>query len=157
MSIRPIETTYRGRRFRSRLEARWAVFFDALELSWEYEPQGFHLSDGSLYLPDFLIAGGVWAEVKPAHAADSEFDKARLFEKDMSASDPSCTVLLLSGLPHTGLLSRVSLVHNSLKFSPVYYGGLETGCWTEHDILLQKAVDAALGARFEHGESGAKK
>ena len=27
--IRPIETEYRGYRFRSRFEARWAVFFDA--------------------------------------------------------------------------------------------------------------------------------
>jgi hypothetical protein len=27
--LRPIETRYRGFRFRSRLEARWAVFFDA--------------------------------------------------------------------------------------------------------------------------------
>jgi hypothetical protein len=29
MTIQAIETVYRGHRFRSRLEARWAVFFDA--------------------------------------------------------------------------------------------------------------------------------
>ena len=28
--IKAIETVYNGYRFRSRLEARWAVFFDAL-------------------------------------------------------------------------------------------------------------------------------
>lgn len=33
--IKPIETKYKGYRFRSRLEARWAVFFDALGISWE--------------------------------------------------------------------------------------------------------------------------
>lgn len=53
--IKPIETYYHGYRFRSRLEARWAVFFDALGLEWEYEPEGFELEDGSRYLPDFLI------------------------------------------------------------------------------------------------------
>lgn len=38
--IKPIETRYAGCRFRSRLEARWAVFFDALKIEWEYEPEG---------------------------------------------------------------------------------------------------------------------
>ncbi len=39
--MRPIETKYKGCRFRSRLEARWAVFFDALGIKWRYEPEGF--------------------------------------------------------------------------------------------------------------------
>ncbi|MBK9515513.1 MAG: hypothetical protein IPO05_18320 [Flavobacteriales bacterium] len=54
--IKPIETRYKGYRFRSRLEARWAVFFDALGLEWEYEPEGFDLGDGVYYLPDFRVA-----------------------------------------------------------------------------------------------------
>lgn len=37
----PIETEYNGWRFRSRLEARWAVYFEAVGLKWEYEFQGF--------------------------------------------------------------------------------------------------------------------
>jgi len=41
--VRPIETKYKGYRFRSRLEARWAVFFDTLGLKWWYEPEGFDL------------------------------------------------------------------------------------------------------------------
>lgn len=53
--MRAIETVYKGYRFRSRLEARWAVFFDALELRWEYEPEGFELGDGLRYLPDFKV------------------------------------------------------------------------------------------------------
>ncbi len=35
--IKPIETRYAGCRFRSRLEARWTVFFDHLGIEWEYE------------------------------------------------------------------------------------------------------------------------
>ena len=64
-TVKPIETRYAGCRFRSRLEARWAVFFDRLNIQWEYEPQGFTLSDGRNYLPDFLLTEcGTWVEVK---------------------------------------------------------------------------------------------
>lgn len=68
-TVRAIETRYAGHRFRSRLEARWAVFFDALRIEWEYEPQGFVIGDGTgatrNYLPDFrLTATGTWVEVK---------------------------------------------------------------------------------------------
>ena len=66
--ILPIQTTYKGYRFRSRLEARWAVFFDALGVKYEYEPDAFRTSLGG-YLPDFYlphVAGGVFLEVKPA-------------------------------------------------------------------------------------------
>ena len=55
MHARAIETRYKGYRFRSRLEARWAVFFDALGLKWEYEPEGFELEGGARYLPDFRV------------------------------------------------------------------------------------------------------
>lgn len=55
MDYKAIETYYNGYRFRSRLEARWAVFFDALGIKYEYEPEGFDLGDGIYYLPDFLI------------------------------------------------------------------------------------------------------
>lgn len=53
--IKPIETIYNGYRFRSRLEARWAVFFDSLHVQYEYEPEGFDLGNGLYYLPDFRI------------------------------------------------------------------------------------------------------
>ena len=63
-----IETLYKGYRFRSRLEARWAVFFDAAGVEWRYEPQGYRLgpiAPGVPYLPDFwLPAWNLWVEVK---------------------------------------------------------------------------------------------
>ncbi|WP_280393110.1 hypothetical protein [Nocardia wallacei] len=74
--IKPIETRYAGCRFRSRLEARWAVLFDTLGIEWEYEPQGFHLSDGHTYLPDFRLPEcDTWIEVK---GAESALDKEML-------------------------------------------------------------------------------
>ena len=53
--MKAIETEYKGYRFRSRLEARWAVFFDEMGIKYEYEPEGIVLSDGTHYLPDFFL------------------------------------------------------------------------------------------------------
>jgi hypothetical protein len=54
-AIKAIETIYNGYRFRSRLEARWAVFFDKLGLKYEYELEGYELDNGKKYLPDFYL------------------------------------------------------------------------------------------------------
>lgn len=68
MNIKAIETVYKGYRFRSRLEARWAVFFDALGVPYEYEKEGYDL-DGMWYLPDFwLPEQKCWVEIKPDSA-----------------------------------------------------------------------------------------
>ena len=72
--MKPLETEYKSYKFRSRLEARWAVFFDACDVKWEYEPEGFDLGEGLYYLPDFLLHDvlirdsdlpqDLWVEVK---------------------------------------------------------------------------------------------
>lgn len=71
MEIKAIETEYNGYRFRSRLEARWAVFFDAAGIKYEYEPEGFEVKVNSKeiyrYLPDFYLPDfDLWVEVKPS-------------------------------------------------------------------------------------------
>lgn len=81
-AIKPIETWYQGYRFRSRLEARWAVFFNALGLRWAYEPEGFELPGGGRYLPDFRVltpqGNSIWYEVKHAGVVtDPKFEKFR--------------------------------------------------------------------------------
>lgn len=79
MDVTPIETEYKGYRFRSRLEARWAVFFDELGIKYEYEPEGYDLGEHGWYLPDFWLPtfdGGMFCEVKPEGA---DFSKAEIF------------------------------------------------------------------------------
>jgi hypothetical protein len=75
MTVKPIETSYAGHCFRSRLEARWAVFFDSLRIPWHYELEGFELPSG-WYLPDFWLPtinqDGVWFEVKPDNGEDDD-------------------------------------------------------------------------------------
>lgn len=106
-ALRPIETRAYGYRFRSRLEARWAVFFQTLGVQWEYEPQGFDL-DGQLYLPDFRVTTGnlvYWYEVKPLGTyKDAKFDRfADMLilphEKEHGCPPDNLEVRLLSGDP----------------------------------------------------------
>ncbi len=72
MMVAAIETKYRGELFRSRTEARWAAFLDALGVTREHEPQPFEIG-GMGYLPDFFLPGlGVWLEVKGRQPLVSE-------------------------------------------------------------------------------------
>ncbi len=75
--MKPIETKYKWHRFRSRLEARWAVFFDHVGIKWEYEIEGFDLGDGVRYLPDFWLPDmKYWIEIKAEYPTPDEKRKA---------------------------------------------------------------------------------
>ncbi len=61
-----IETSYHGYLFRSRLEARWAVFFHEAGVPYRYEREGFELPGDMRYLPDFWLPDiAAWVEIKP--------------------------------------------------------------------------------------------
>lgn len=66
MGIRAIPARYAGYHFRSRLEARWAVLLDFLAIEWRYEDEGYEISPGVRYLPDFFLPRqNIFIEVKP--------------------------------------------------------------------------------------------
>ena len=99
--LKAIETSYKGYKFRSRLEARWAVFFDSLHIKWEYEKEGFNLPSGP-YLPDFFlpdIHGGLWTEIKAEEDRTLELAEEKL--KDLSAHLEVYTALFI-GDPYRG-------------------------------------------------------
>ena len=88
-----IPTTYAGIHFRSRLEARWAAFFNELRWPWEYEPRDF-----SGWIPDFILLGAtpVYIEVKPA----SKFPPAVAAKIDVTeCTDEVLIVGLTPSLP----------------------------------------------------------
>ena len=67
-NIKAIETKLFGYTFRSRLEARWAAFFQSCGWRWDYEPVDF---EG--WMPDFALYGEkqiIYVEVKPFVACD---------------------------------------------------------------------------------------
>jgi len=99
---RALQTRYAGYRFRSRLEARWAVFFDAMKIPWLYESQGYYIA-GRSYLPDFFLPDcGTWVEVK---GDEGELDHSlmltaaeRLPEKKCK-QEPGPRLLILGPIP----------------------------------------------------------
>lgn len=96
MSIKPIETVYKDYRFRSRLEARWAIFFDSLGIEWEYEPEGYVLGEHGWYLPDFKIKGtNIFVEVKGVEPDDKYLKMLEHFGESVNGA-----VLLVEGQPH---------------------------------------------------------
>lgn len=95
---KPIQTHYNGYYFRSRVEARWAVFFDTLGVRYEYEPEGYEI-DGIKYLPDFYLPlERLWVEVKKDHdLSDREWDKIWSFANSLTDTDQN--ILVTNGSP----------------------------------------------------------
>jgi len=173
-TLQAIETQYKDYRFRSRLEARWAVFFDALGLDWNYEPEGYNLGEAGYYLPDFwlplptieYLSAGFFIEIKGVKPTEEYLDKLRVLSVQSKHS-----VWCFVGEP--GKQHRF-IAHNSGR------GGWQEnyeceGChmdsftfdlsctfarfWTcginqpPKKCNVDYAIRAARSARFEHGET----
>ncbi len=96
--IKPLETVWNGYRFRSRLEARWSVCFDALGVAYDYEREGFDLGPAGWYLPDFWLPSlQTWIEVKGEYPSQPELDKVETFARYQHLQSKS--VALLVGSP----------------------------------------------------------
>jgi hypothetical protein len=157
--MKAIQTVYNGYRFRSRLEARWAVFFDALGIKWEYEPEGFEFSDGVKYLPDFLLTDfGVYAEVKPKQLTETEYKKsAHLPCILLDTSHPQvyrgyyCTFHEWGDFLdyQTGSTYGAILFEQSAHKKRMWF---LFGEQPESYYLDMQAETKAKSARFEHGE-----
>jgi hypothetical protein len=163
-AMKAIETVYKGYHFRSRLEARWAVFFDSLGWNWKYEAEGYELKCGR-YLPDFYFPDiPAYGEVKPISPDEKELDKCREL-KEKSGHD----VFLLVGEPdfktytNLGFFSdgsddEVIFIPKGQKYYPFHWG---SWYWDSPDKIqsdfkgTSEAVYAARSARFEFGQSGA--
>jgi len=169
-----IETEYNGYRFRSRIEARWAVMFDALDLKYRYEMEGFELADGRWYLPDFWLpdlpglgrgSPGWWVEIKGQAPTEEEHVKAALlaqqgrqgvlllwsnFDTDSALNDE-----LMFHYDHRGIFH----VEQGWCFPCVYSllipfqtDGIVNDVWKLLDARLADAWAAARSARFERRE-----
>jgi hypothetical protein len=106
--VKPIETIYKDYRFRSRLEARWAVFFDTLDVKYIYEKEGYDLGEFGWYLPDFWMPHypdsdiddgktGIFVEIKPVKATEREYAMAFAL-----AEQSGQNVFLFQGQPYQG-------------------------------------------------------
>lgn len=163
--LTPINTQYKGYNFRSRLEARYAVMFDALGWEWQYESEGYQLKPG-WYLPDFYFPGlGLFAEVKARELNESELQKCIDLSKGnydnpaLYSNIKNCQVLLLEGQPEC---KPYRVLDNGKFLADAYLFGRQDKYFPlsarnsdphQSLYLTTDAVNRAKSARFEHGET----
>lgn len=172
MGIKAIETKYNGFNFRSRLEARWAIFFDMIGLKYEYEVEGYEMN-GVRYLPDFYIPSlDRWFEIKAKPLSEYEMKKCEEFCFNKDNENIKFSVLI--GSPEAVKIDNFAGVFEyvwewpSEKYPSNYrflapaelsekefYSRFMQGLWvvpgvTEEELTL--AASAAREARFEFGE-----
>jgi hypothetical protein len=117
-NIKAIPTPYAGVNFRSRLEAKWAAFFDLVGWRWQYEPLDF---DG--WIPDFVLHGRkqrVLVEVKPLYSADEAL--FGLLSRQTVAARSRDDILVLGA----------DIIPEAKYFSCIAFGWLGEYCGRDH-------------------------
>ena len=132
--IKSIDTFYNGNYFRSRMEARWAVFFDDCGILYDYEPEGFDFGNGLKYLPDFYLPQfSCYAEVKPQeyiYTNEAAIRKHPDYKKWEMLSNTK-QLILLFGNPHLRPIYK-------MPFSDENEG------WS-NDVIFRKETDYRNG------------
>lgn len=171
MAVKSIETHYAGCRFRSRLEARWAVFLDHLHIRWEYEPQGYELPSGR-YLPDFRITTGMaelpefWIEVKGPAPDTREVvvaSEINLYVGPLiilvgdiprRRGDGTAWIFSLSDGPCEDGVWNMTDPETALLWAAYPSADARPEFLGSGRDRYEEALTAARSARFEHGERG---
>ena len=179
--IRAIETHYNGYHFRSRSEARFAVFLDTIGLEYSYELEGYDLGPRlGYYLPDFYIPDlDALIEIKGPEPTDVEVSKLKAVcvgtKKDGYIFYGAIEIPKRSSKANLGILylpdtASVTLVEHQIwtqcpkckRFFISEYGNF---VWCDciykqykvfgnpHSFALVQGYKAAKSARFEHGET----
>jgi hypothetical protein len=146
--IPAIETRAYGCRFRSRLEARWAIFLTEAGFTWEYEPEGAQL-DAGRYLCDFRVTGPngvqVWLEVKPPNNTEDDPRWAEL------AARSGMMLFTVRGMHRRG--DRCDTAHSCRVWLPDGQVADVHRLWQGE--RYERAWDRASEARFD-GKDGLK-
>lgn len=137
--VRALETKYDGYHFRSRIEARWAMFFKLCGVKYEYEKEGYELSKGNWYLCDFwLNTDQAWVEIKGAYPNRSEIAKLRLLAQHTNCK---AAYIFYGSIPNPNTWRKtwqtLSVLPNSPNLMP----------WVS-DARITSALIAARSARF---------
>lgn len=149
-SIKVIETRYRGYRFRSRLEARWALALDVCGVKWQYEVDGYVLPSGP-YLPDFRLdvygRKGPWIEIKGAEPTDRECKLMR----ELCAAH-SMYGFIVWGTPGDEGWRHFDKEGDEMDSSEMMYAGYSLAEYLNViPEMFQIAAMDARAARFERG------
>ncbi len=181
--MRPKQTKYKNIFFRSRTEARWAVFFDVIGYRWQYEEEGYLLSSNEGYLPDFKLLlpddSIFYAEVKHYEFDDLGDEKIITLRKFCRESD--VPLLILPGTPEYRAYNLIFPDHNDNSFCAALfqdytpYIRIADEYWFRYLVMdsngrfmldvddrsarksfgrkYVEAIYTARSAHFEHGEN----
>jgi hypothetical protein len=152
-----IDTKYNGYYFRSRLEARYAVYLDALGWEYQYEPEGYKLKSG-YYLPDFYLPDiNCYVEVKPVPLNKLELKLCCELSEIICNENSGMDVILFEGQPdyktfraiyNGGIFGDVVPITFRNKYYPFFFTGTSE---FDKNYFLQEgeALMKAREARFE--------
>lgn len=172
-TIAPKQTFYNEHVFRSHLEAKWAMFFDLLDIKWFYEPEVYPLVAGTSYLPDFWLpgfsrrdGGDFYVEVKPkGFSSPKAVEFARQYRNQIliAAGDPCAgphdhylwnkhdgELVLSDSVFHSKYLPRGGHAHEYRLF--VFDGG----CYEPSRFDIVQIAAATVLARSSHRSSAVR-
>ena len=147
-SILNKKTRYGESVFRSKLEAKWAVFMDLLNVAYEYEPRLEKVEtvcNEFYYKPDFYIPNlKYYIEFKPREPTKSELIKAAGW-----ANSIEDIVIIFRFGPYAGHLMQTSHDKPILSRNRIFWsqcprclqielkdgGELSCGCYSQDEIL----------------------
>lgn len=153
--MRAINTLYNGNYHRSRLEARWAVYFKTLGIEYEYEVEGYSTKNFN-YLPDFYFPKlKFYGEVKRADFGDEDVERWSEFAKEIDKP-----LVIFEGLPHSKPC-RAYGMHEDMELLVIPFAHLfldKFGCFYHaggHDDFsvyspFTEALRQSKKQRFEH-------
>jgi hypothetical protein len=129
MTIAAIETKYKGVPFKSRTEARWALFLDLIGIRWEYEHEKYEFLSGDRYKPDFwLLKHRTYLEIKGQRPTSRE-----ILRCEHLSEEARCTVLIAWGAPKRwNMIHSEDEEHQGMMAFGLYESPLGTfPCWKE--------------------------
>lgn len=160
-------TLYNGTVYRSRLEARWAVFFDVLGIQYEYEKEPYTMKYGIRYLPDFVLQNVHWRGQSAAHYLGKPGEpiyvevKGYNFYRDIPESErikieffaEDHALIVLGAIPkqaadiEQGTDEMASFAFLDGDQFPCFFSKGRNGIWlsnSQHDEYVWGSVDRAL-------------
>jgi hypothetical protein len=127
--VAPKKTIWNGYCFRSRLEARWALFFEYLSIDYLYECRTFLLNNGHKYTPDFYLPSKkIWLEIKPNYPTEEEREKAQLLSQLPSMQGHR--IILLYGSCHAPFIKKFYEGGKGIEFQ-INKNAIEPVAWTQ--------------------------
>lgn len=131
---------------RSRLEAKWAYFFDSLNMSWTYEPTIIEYQ-GIRYIPDFYVSDIGFIEIKPSFELLKDESFFKLKSSAISLSKQGSSNKLYSICSAQPTLGSKHPSRSIIKWTE---NGIKPIAMNEFVYLLAKASEEISKRSYPH-------